>query len=188
MQRLAPKHTAFRLELLTDPNLPCGGPGRSLKGTCALTEFSVEAAPLADEKKKAVLKIVSASSRLRSAGARTGADLQRPFQQPPRSPAASSWRLMGMTRPPGGSTPGRGGANQDRKAVFQLEKPIDCGRRCDPELQAAAKPRWMEQRRPPEQQSRPLPHLGHRRPRAGFGRSAAPARSRHLLDSPRSSQ
>ena len=31
--------TAFRLELLTDPNLPCGGPGRSFKGTGALTEF-----------------------------------------------------------------------------------------------------------------------------------------------------
>ena len=25
--------TAFRLELLTDPNLPMGGPGRSIKGT-----------------------------------------------------------------------------------------------------------------------------------------------------------
>src|SRR5947208_2855951 len=35
--------TGFRLELLTDPNLPCNGPGRSFKGTCALTEFKVEA-------------------------------------------------------------------------------------------------------------------------------------------------
>jgi Protein of unknown function (DUF1553) len=31
--------TAFRLELLNDPNLPCHGPGRSFKGTGALTEF-----------------------------------------------------------------------------------------------------------------------------------------------------
>jgi hypothetical protein len=37
--------TAFRLELLNDPNLPLGGPGRSIKGTCALTEFKLEAAP-----------------------------------------------------------------------------------------------------------------------------------------------
>ena len=37
--------TAFRLELLNDPNLPLGGPGRSVKGTAALTEFEVEAAP-----------------------------------------------------------------------------------------------------------------------------------------------
>jgi hypothetical protein len=28
--------TAFRFEQLTDPNLPCNGPGRSLKGMCAL--------------------------------------------------------------------------------------------------------------------------------------------------------
>ena len=39
------KITAFRLELLNDPNLPLGGPGRSIKGTGALTEFEVEAAP-----------------------------------------------------------------------------------------------------------------------------------------------
>lgn len=38
--------TAFRLELLTDPNLPANGPGRSLKGLCALTEFTVDATPL----------------------------------------------------------------------------------------------------------------------------------------------
>src|SRR5262249_2658151 len=33
---------AFRLELLNDPNLPGGGPGRSFMGTCALSEFGVE--------------------------------------------------------------------------------------------------------------------------------------------------
>ena len=40
-----PNITAFRLELLTDPNLPLGGPGRSIKGTGALTEFEVQYAP-----------------------------------------------------------------------------------------------------------------------------------------------
>jgi mono/diheme cytochrome c family protein len=38
--------TGFRLELLTDPNLPRGGPGRSIFGTGALTQFDVEAAPV----------------------------------------------------------------------------------------------------------------------------------------------
>ncbi len=38
-----PNITAFRLELLTDPNLPLNGPGRSIQGTCALTEFEAEA-------------------------------------------------------------------------------------------------------------------------------------------------
>src|SRR5207247_8281002 len=37
---------AFQLEQLTDPNLPCSGPGRSLKGMSALTEFIVEAQDL----------------------------------------------------------------------------------------------------------------------------------------------
>ncbi len=35
--------TAFRLELLTDPNLPRGGPGRSIQGTAALSEFFAQA-------------------------------------------------------------------------------------------------------------------------------------------------
>ena len=33
---------AVRVELLTDPSLPAGGPGRSLDGSCALSEFRVE--------------------------------------------------------------------------------------------------------------------------------------------------
>ncbi len=44
--------TAFRLELLNDPNLPCGGPGRSINGTGALTEFEVEAAPADDRQER----------------------------------------------------------------------------------------------------------------------------------------
>jgi len=37
--------TGFRLELMLDPNLPCQGPGRSVLGTAALTEFMVQAGP-----------------------------------------------------------------------------------------------------------------------------------------------
>ena len=40
-----PEIRAFRLEAFTDPNLPAGGPGRSVKGLFAVTEFMVEAAP-----------------------------------------------------------------------------------------------------------------------------------------------
>lgn len=38
-----PSITAIRLELLTDPNLPRGGPGRSRLGRCALSEFRAAA-------------------------------------------------------------------------------------------------------------------------------------------------
>ena len=36
------KAYAFRVEFLTDPNLPRGGPGRSEEGTAALSEFELE--------------------------------------------------------------------------------------------------------------------------------------------------
>src|SRR5207247_3942566 len=38
--------TGFRLEALTDPNLPHNGPGRSKNGNFVLQEFTVEASPL----------------------------------------------------------------------------------------------------------------------------------------------
>src|ERR1051326_4983036 len=54
--------SAFRLDLLTDPNLPCGGPGRSFKGTCALTEFKVEAMDAREHKELIPVKFEKASS------------------------------------------------------------------------------------------------------------------------------
>ena len=54
--------TAFRLELLTDPNLPLGGPGRSARGTCLLTEFEVEAAPADAADKPQKIKLVKATA------------------------------------------------------------------------------------------------------------------------------
>ena len=43
--------TAFQIELLTDANLPANGPGRSLNGMGALTEFTVDASPLGSTNK-----------------------------------------------------------------------------------------------------------------------------------------
>ncbi len=57
-----PNITAFRLELLTDPNLPLGGPGRSSKGMCALSEFSVETAPTAAPDKVTKIKLARATA------------------------------------------------------------------------------------------------------------------------------
>ena len=37
--------TGFRLEVLPDPSLPCGGPGRASNGNFALGEFTVTASP-----------------------------------------------------------------------------------------------------------------------------------------------
>jgi mono/diheme cytochrome c family protein len=57
----AAKVSSFRLELLNDPNLPLGGPGRSIKGTGALTEFEVEVEKPGQEKPQKV-KIARASA------------------------------------------------------------------------------------------------------------------------------
>ncbi len=47
--------TGFRVEFLTDPNLPRRGPGRAPDGSFFFTEFSVEAAPL--DKPEAAKKV-----------------------------------------------------------------------------------------------------------------------------------
>src|SRR5205085_1333270 len=54
--------TALRLETLLHPNLPCTGPGRSFKGTFALTEIKIEAAPIDAPDKKQEFKIASGTT------------------------------------------------------------------------------------------------------------------------------
>ncbi|MCU0958952.1 MAG: PSD1 and planctomycete cytochrome C domain-containing protein, partial [Pirellulaceae bacterium] len=49
-----PEIRALRIELLSDPDLPAGGPGRSLDGLCALTELRVEVTSAADAQQRSV--------------------------------------------------------------------------------------------------------------------------------------
>jgi hypothetical protein len=115
--------TAFRLELLNDPNLPLGGPGRSLKGTGALTEFKVEAAPAEAPGKVEAIKI-----------ARATADVN-----PPETPLEAifddksgkrrvtgpvSYAIDGKDETAWGTDVGPGRRNQPRKAVFLAAKPV----------------------------------------------------------------
>ncbi|MBV11074.1 PSD1 and planctomycete cytochrome C domain-containing protein [Rubinisphaera sp.] len=55
---------AVRLDLLTHPQLPHNGPGRSLYGTGALTEFEVHVAPASDPGKKTKVKFTRAFSNV----------------------------------------------------------------------------------------------------------------------------
>ncbi len=75
--------TAFRLELLNDTNLPRNGPGRSIKGTGALTEFVVHAAPADAPGKKARVKFAQRHRRHQPARDASGADLRRQERQAP---------------------------------------------------------------------------------------------------------
>ena len=62
----SPKITAFRLEQLNDPNLPLGGPGRSIQGTAALTEFKVKAWPIGKPKEAMQVKFKQAAASIES--------------------------------------------------------------------------------------------------------------------------
>ncbi len=118
-----PNVTAFRLELLTDPNLPLGGPGRSIKGTAALTEFEVEAAPADAPDKVAKVKIAKATADI---------DLPETPLDPifddkskkQRVTGPVAFAIDGKAETAWGIDAGPGRRNQPRKAVFVADKPI----------------------------------------------------------------
>ena len=116
--------TAFRLELLTDDNLPLGGPGRSVKGTAALTEFEVEAAPVEDPDQLTKVKITSATADV--APPETPLELNLPDpKSKPRVMGPVKFAIDGKEETAWGINTGSVLRNQPRKAVFVAEEPID---------------------------------------------------------------
>ncbi len=115
---------AFRLELLTDPTLPLGGPGRSFLGTGALTEFGIEVASEAEPDSWKNLSIASATADINPK-----TSWLDPFLFPDK---AQKRRLLGdvgfaidtylMSAWNLDAGPGR--RNAPRKAVFQLSEPL----------------------------------------------------------------
>jgi mono/diheme cytochrome c family protein len=112
---------AFRLELLTDSNLPMNGPGRSYRGLCALTEFNVEAAPASDPTKTTPVKIVRATADFGQAEAQLDPDDK---SAKPRIIGPVQFAIDGDALTAWGIDAGPGQRNQARKAVFNAEKPI----------------------------------------------------------------
>jgi hypothetical protein len=115
--------TAFRLDLLTDENLPMGGPGRSVKGVCALTEFEVDAAPAGDPKKIRKIKIVRATADYNQ----PERELEPIFDDKSkrrRLTGPIEFAIDGKDETAWGIDAGPGLRNQPRKAVFVADKPI----------------------------------------------------------------
>ncbi len=115
--------TAFRLELLNDPNLPLGGPGRSIKGTGALTEFEVEAAPAAAPDKITKIKIAKATADVNP----PETPLEAIFDDKSgkrRVTGPVEFAIDGNEDTAWGIDAGPGLRNQPRKAVFTAEAPI----------------------------------------------------------------
>jgi mono/diheme cytochrome c family protein len=118
------KISAFRLEMMNDPNLPAYGPGRSQKGTAALTEFNVT---MMVDGKDTKLKFVKATAD---------------FGEPENTPLAGfardqdaakdkrvtgpiAYAIDGDDKTAWGIDAGPGRRNVPRNAVFVLEKPIE---------------------------------------------------------------
>ncbi|MSU20817.1 MAG: DUF1549 domain-containing protein [Pedosphaera sp.] len=114
---------AFRLELVTDPNLPCNGPGRSFKGTCALTEFKVEAAGVQNPTNKISVKLVKATADY----ANEERELEPNFYDKSdkrRVTGSVSFAIDEKDDTAWGIDAGPGRRNQDRKAVFNASTNI----------------------------------------------------------------
>jgi hypothetical protein len=120
----APRITAFRLELLTDPNLPLGGPGRSFKGTNALTEFGVEAAAAGSTVKPTRLKFAKASADFGDAPDSVLEPLFDDKSGKKRVTGPVAFAIDDKEETAWGIDAGPGRRNAPRKAVFTLATPI----------------------------------------------------------------
>jgi hypothetical protein len=119
----AERITGFRLELLNDPNLPLGGPGRSVKGTGALTEFEAEVAPASDPSKKAKVKFVRAGADFEQAETPLEAIFADKSGKK-RMTGPVAFALDGKDETAWGIDAGPGRRNQPRNAVFVPEAPL----------------------------------------------------------------
>src|SRR5262245_701105 len=120
----AKKITGFRLELLTDPDLPLGGPGRSPLGLMALTEFTVEVADPRKPNEKKRVKLVSATADF--------GNEEKPLEPmfddragKQRVTGPVSYAIDGNDLTAWGIDAGPGRRNVDRKAVFVPDKPLE---------------------------------------------------------------
>jgi hypothetical protein len=107
---------AFRLELLTDPNLPLGGPGRSIKGAGALSEFRVEA-----NGKEVKIDHATADLNLPET------PLEAMFydkSNKKRVTGPIEFAIDGKDETAWGTDAGPGLRNQPRKAVFNAAAPV----------------------------------------------------------------
>jgi hypothetical protein len=113
--------TAFRLELLTDPNLPCGGPGRSFMGTCALSEFAVD---VEEKGKRKPVKFVKAMADYGN----PQRDLESNFDDKSKKKRVTgpvAFAIDGKDDTAWGIDAGPGRRNVPRVAVFIPEKPVE---------------------------------------------------------------
>jgi hypothetical protein len=121
------KITAIRLELLADPNLPRGGPGRSIYGTCALSEFELrvapEATPIAEYDKWTPVKLASAIADINPPDRRLGNEYSDKKERV-RMTGPIELAIDGKAETAWTTDCGPEGRNQSRYAIFKLAEPL----------------------------------------------------------------
>jgi hypothetical protein len=120
----AKKITGFRLEMLTDPNLPLGGPGRSPVGLFALSEFRVEWAHPKKPNERKRVKLVSATADFGN----ERAPLEKMYDDRSKKVRVTGPVSYAIDNDPltaWGIDAGPGHRNVDRKAVFVPDKPLE---------------------------------------------------------------
>jgi hypothetical protein len=120
----APRITAFRLELLTDPDLPLGGPGRSFKGTNALTEFAVETVAAGAKAKPVRVKFAKATADFGDAPDSVLEPLFDDKSGKKRVTGPVGFAIDDKDETAWGIDAGPGRRNAPRKAVFTLAAPM----------------------------------------------------------------
>jgi hypothetical protein len=113
--------TAFRLEQLTHPDLPCNGPGRSQTGTSALTEFIVE---VEKNGKRERVKFADATADFNP----PERELEKCYDDKSKKRRVTGpvgFAIDGKDDTAWGIDAGPGRRNVPRVAVFVPEKPLD---------------------------------------------------------------
>ena len=115
--------SSFRLEQLTDPNLPCQGPGRSIRGMAALSEFKVTATDPENPTNKVSVKFIQATADFANEAKSLEAEFDDRSDKK-RTYGPVSHAIDGKKETAWGIDAGPGRRNQSRKAVFVAEKPV----------------------------------------------------------------
>lgn len=116
--------TAFRLEVMTDADLPCGGPGRAVNGGAVLTEFEAEGAPADEPTKITKIKFVKASADFNPKPAPLADRFQSKKSGVIKIGGPADFAIDDKRETGWNLDAGPGLRNQSRKAVFVADKPI----------------------------------------------------------------
>jgi hypothetical protein len=119
-----PRVAALRLELLNDPQLPLGGPGRSIEGLCALTEFKATAAPVDHPDQVQELAFSAATADVNPPEAPLEAIFHDKTDRR-RVTGPVAFAIDGVDETAWGIDIGPGRSNVPRKAVFELQQPLE---------------------------------------------------------------